>query len=88
MMLTFLLNLTTKVIFNELSNARNTSNMATLNVIFATDGEKAAHSLAIVFLELLLQKDCYLRALRALLREIVRALRHEISLQAWMVLID
>ena len=42
-----------------------------------------AHSLAIVFLELLLQKDCYLRALRALLREIVRALRHEINLQAF-----
>ncbi len=71
------------VIFNELSNARNPNNMAMLNVIFSTDGERAAASLASVFLELLLQKDCYLRALRALLREIVRALRHEINLQAF-----
>ena len=38
-------------------------------------------SLASVFLELLLQKEDYLRALRALLREIVRALRFEINLQ-------
>lgn len=72
-----------QTIFNELSNARNTSNMATLNVIFATDSERAANSLASVFLELLLQKECYLRALRALLREIVRALRHDVNLQAF-----
>lgn len=67
-------------IFNELSQARNTNNMAVLNVIFATDPERAAKSLAGVFLELLLQRDDYLRALRALLREIVRVLRHEINL--------
>ena len=46
-------------------------------------GNIVLHSLAVVFLELLMQKDCYLRALRALLREIVRALRHEINLQAF-----
>jgi len=46
--------------------------MAMLAVMFQTDPEKAAGSLAAVFLELLLQKDCYLRALRLLLREIVR----------------
>ena len=38
-------------------------------------------SLASVFLELLMQKDDYHRALRALLREIARALRYEINLQ-------
>jgi hypothetical protein len=41
----------------------------------------APTSLAAVFLELLLQKEDYLRALRALLREIFRALRYEINLQ-------
>eukprot|EP00095_Tigriopus_kingsejongensis_P007538 snap_masked-scaffold104_size368486-processed-gene-0.6 protein:Tk07538 transcript:snap_masked-scaffold104_size368486-processed-gene-0.6-mRNA-1 annotation:"isoform cra_c" len=70
-------------IFNELSTARNTNNMAILNALFSTDSERAAASLASVFLELLLQKECYLRALRALLREIVRALRHDINLQSF-----
>ncbi len=70
-------------IFNELSNARSTSNMAVLGVLFSADGDRAASSLASVFVELLLQKDCYLRALRALLREVVRALRGDINLQAF-----
>ena len=67
-------------IFNELSNARNTNNMAILGVMFQAAPEKAAGALASVFLELLMQKDCYLRALRILLREIVRCLRHDINL--------
>ena len=67
-------------IFNELSNARNTNNMAMLGVMFQAAPEKAAGALASVFLELLMQKDCYLRALRILLREIVRCLRHDINL--------
>eukprot|EP00092_Neocalanus_flemingeri_P015764 GFUD01017066.1.p1 GENE.GFUD01017066.1~~GFUD01017066.1.p1 ORF type:complete len:2079 (+),score=577.03 GFUD01017066.1:73-6309(+) len=67
-------------IFNELSNARNTNNMAMLGVMFQTSPDKAAAALASVFLELLLQKDCYLRALRILLKEIVRCLRHDINL--------
>ena len=37
----------------------------------------AAASLASVFVDLMLQKDDYLRALRALLREIVRVLRFD-----------
>jgi hypothetical protein len=35
--------------------------MPMLGVMFQADPEKAAASLAGVFLELLLQKDCYLR---------------------------
>ena len=38
-----------------------------------------------MFLELLMQKDCYLRALRALLREIIRCLRHDINLPMFCV---
>ena len=45
-----------------------------------TSNDLAAASLAAVFVDLLLQKECYLRALRALLREIVRALRYDTSL--------
>ena len=67
-------------VFNELSNARNTNNMAILQVMFNHDKEQAPASLAEVFIELLMQKDCYLRALRALLREIVRYLRYDINL--------
>lgn len=70
-------------IFNELSNARNTNNMGIINVIFTTEPERAASSLASVFMDLLLQKEDYLRALRALLREIVRALRYDINLQCF-----
>ena len=66
-------------VFNELSNARNPNNMAMLNVMFGAGGSSdlAAASLASVFVDLLLQKDCYLRALRMLLREIVRSLRYD-----------
>ena len=80
-------------IFNELSNARNPNNMQMLNVMFgcgqlpsansnqgSSSNDLAAASLAAVFVDLLLQKECYLRALRALLREIVRALRYDTSL--------
>ena len=82
-------------IFNELSNARNPNNMQMLNVLFgcnqqipsggtpsqiSSSNDLAAMSLAAVFVDLLLQKECYLRALRALLREIVRALRYDASL--------
>ena len=86
-------------IFNELSAARNPNNMAMLGVMFnassasqsgggqlSTDSLAAA-SLASVFVDLMLQKDDYLRALRALLREIVRvlryALRQELSIKTY-----
>ena len=61
-----------QTIFNELSQSRNPNNMQLLGVMFQVNSERAASALANVFLELLLQKDCYLRALRILLREIVR----------------
>ncbi|QQP56262.1 Uncharacterized protein FKW44_000862, partial [Caligus rogercresseyi] len=67
-------------LFNELSNCRNMMNMSMLAVMFSVDGDRSAASLASVFTELLLQKDCYLRALRSLLREIVRALKNDINL--------
>ena len=47
-------------IFNELSNARNHNNMAMLYVMFTADPVLAPASLAAVFLELLMQKECYL----------------------------
>ena len=52
------------VVFNELSNARNTNNMAILSVIFMCDPERGASGLAGVFCDLLLVKECYWRALR------------------------
>ncbi|XP_040574316.1 integrator complex subunit 1 [Lepeophtheirus salmonis] len=67
-------------LFNELSNCRNINNMSMLSVMFSVDGDRAAASLATVFIELLLQKECYLRALRFLLREIVRVLKNDINL--------
>ena len=43
-------------VFNELSNARNTNNMAILQVMFNYDKELGPASLAGVYLELMMQK--------------------------------
>lgn len=69
-------------IYNELSTSRNPNNMAMIGVMFQVYPEQSATLLADVFLELLLNRDDYLRPLRALLREIVRFLRYDINLFA------
>ncbi|XP_013788345.1 integrator complex subunit 1-like, partial [Limulus polyphemus] len=66
-------------IYNELSNSRNPNNMQLISVIFQHSPERAAKVLADVFFDLLTNRDDYLRALRALFREIVRTLRHEVK---------
>ena len=68
------------LIFNELSPSRGPNNMAVLTVLVTHWPERSASYLADVFVELLLNRDDYLRALRALLREMMRALRHELPL--------
>ncbi|KAK7079233.1 Integrator complex subunit 1 [Halocaridina rubra] len=68
-------------LYNELSQARNPSNMPILAVIFQFAPEHAASILAEEFQELLCNREDFLRALRALLREIVRALRHDMQFQ-------
>ncbi|XP_050391471.2 integrator complex subunit 1 [Patella vulgata] len=73
----------THTIYNELSNARNPNNMALLGVIFTSSTEQASKILAEIFQDLLTNKDDYLRALRALFREIIRSLRHEFSFPAF-----
>lgn len=67
-------------IYNELSNARNPNNMPMLGVMFQTLSEQAAKLLAEIFQDLLMNREDYLRPLRALLREIVRVCRHDINL--------
>lgn len=69
-------------IYNELSTARNPNNMAMLAVMFQVKPDDSAGLLADIFLELLLNREDYLRPLRALLREVVRVLRHDLSLTA------
>ena len=68
------------LIFNELSPSRGPNNMAVLGILVQSWPDRAASILADVFIELLLSRDDYLRALRALLREVVRALRHDLPL--------
>ncbi|CAL4082032.1 unnamed protein product, partial [Meganyctiphanes norvegica] len=68
-------------IYNELSQARNPSNMSILAVIFQYAPEHASVILAEEFQALLCNHEDFLRALRALLREIVRALRHDMQYQ-------
>lgn len=71
------------VIFNELSNARNPNNMQTLYTVLQHSPELAPKFLAMVFQDLLTNKDDYLRASRALLREIIKQTKHEINFQAF-----
>ncbi|XP_019614901.1 PREDICTED: integrator complex subunit 1-like [Branchiostoma belcheri] len=70
-------------IYNELSNSRNPNNMSLLAVLFQHSPEEAAKYLAVVFQELLTNREDYLRAVRALLREIIRALRGDLNFAAF-----
>ncbi|XP_064459431.1 integrator complex subunit 1-like [Ornithodoros turicata] len=70
-------------IYNELSNSRNPNNMQLLSVIFQHSPDKAAQVLAEVFQDLLINRDDYLRCLRALFREIIRSLRHDLNFTAF-----
>ncbi|XP_049759647.1 integrator complex subunit 1 isoform X1 [Elephas maximus indicus] len=70
------------VVFNELSNARNPNNMQILYTVLQYSAELAPKFLAMVFQDLLTNKDDYLRASRALLREIIKQTKHEINFQA------
>ncbi|XP_074866589.1 integrator complex subunit 1 isoform X2 [Carettochelys insculpta] len=71
------------VIFNELSNARNPNNMQVLYTVLQHSSELAPKFLAMVFQDLLTNKEDYLRASRALLREIIKQTKHEINFQAF-----
>ncbi|XP_062868566.1 integrator complex subunit 1 [Trichomycterus rosablanca] len=71
------------VIFNELSNARNPNNMQVLHTVLQHSPESAPKFLAMVFQDLLTNKDDYLRASRALLREIIKQTKHEINFQSF-----
>uniref|UniRef100_A0A669B766 Integrator complex subunit 1 n=1 Tax=Oreochromis niloticus TaxID=8128 RepID=A0A669B766_ORENI len=71
------------VIFNELSNARNPNNMQVLHTVLQHSPEQAPKFLAMVFQDLLTNKDDYLRASRALLREIIKQTKHEINFQSF-----
>uniref|UniRef100_A0A671REW8 Integrator complex subunit 1-like n=1 Tax=Sinocyclocheilus anshuiensis TaxID=1608454 RepID=A0A671REW8_9TELE len=71
------------VIFNELSNARNPNNMQVLHTVLQHSPEQAPKFLALVFQDLLTNKDDYLRASRALLREIIKQTKHEINFQSF-----
>ncbi|XP_054707879.1 integrator complex subunit 1-like [Uloborus diversus] len=72
-------------IYNELSNSRNPNNMQLISIIFQHSPDRAANVLAEVFLDLLCNREDYLRALRALLREIVRTIRHELNFSVFCV---
>ncbi|XP_071797108.1 integrator complex subunit 1-like isoform X1 [Asterias amurensis] len=70
-------------IYNELSNSRNPNNMPLLATIFQHSPEASAKYLANVFQDLLMNRDDYLRAVRALYREIVKSLRYEMDFPAF-----
>ncbi|CAH0555452.1 unnamed protein product [Brassicogethes aeneus] len=67
-------------IYNELSNARNTNNLIVVGALFQVAQQTSSDAFADIALELLLNKDDYLRSLRALLKEINRVLRSDFNL--------
>lgn len=73
----------THTIYNELSNSRNPNNMALITVLFQNSQDQSARILAEIFQDLLGNKDDYLRAVRALIREIARNLRHDVNFSAF-----
>lgn len=66
-------------VYNELSTSRNPNNMPLLTVVFSHSPDQAAKILAEIFQDLLVNKDDYLKALRILLREIVRCTRLDMN---------
>ncbi|XP_045473416.1 integrator complex subunit 1 [Harmonia axyridis] len=67
-------------VYNELSNTRNNNNLVVVGGLFQVAPEASADAFADICLELLLNKDDYLRSVRALLKEINRVSRHELNL--------
>ncbi|KAJ8920096.1 hypothetical protein NQ315_011751 [Exocentrus adspersus] len=67
-------------IYNELSSSRNSNNLIVVGALFQVAPDQSAEAFAEISLELLLNKDDYLRSVRALLKEINRVLRHELNL--------
>ncbi|XP_064630438.1 integrator complex subunit 1-like isoform X2 [Lineus longissimus] len=75
--------LLTHIVYNELSTARNPNNMSLIAVILQHSPESSARLLAEIFQDFLCNKDDYLRALRALLREIVRSVKYDMNFSAF-----
>ncbi|XP_061404832.1 integrator complex subunit 1 [Lethenteron reissneri] len=71
------------LLFNELSNMRNPNNMQVLYTVMQHAPDGAPKYLAMVFQDLLVNKEDYLRASRLLLREIVKQTKHEMNFQAF-----
>lgn len=65
------------VVSNELAQNRNMNNLHLISIIFQHKPDRAVMVLARIFISIIFKKEDYLRALRSLLREIVRQLRYE-----------
>ncbi|XP_013170475.1 PREDICTED: integrator complex subunit 1 [Papilio xuthus] len=67
----------THTIYNELSNARSPNNMAVLAALVHAQPQLVPAAIAETYQELLFRSEDYLRPMRAMLRECVRAARSE-----------
>ncbi|PZC76809.1 hypothetical protein B5X24_HaOG204126 [Helicoverpa armigera] len=65
----------THTIYNELSNVRSPNNMAVLAALIQAQPQQVPAAMADTYQELVLRPEDYLRPLRALTREVVRAAR-------------
>lgn len=71
-------------VYNELSNARNSNNMAVITIMFQISSENAPVLLAHVLQEILMNREDFHRPLRAFLRELViRNLRHDLDINSF-----
>ncbi|XP_049878079.1 integrator complex subunit 1 [Pectinophora gossypiella] len=69
----------THTIYNELSNVRSPNNMAVLCALIQAQPQLVPAAMAHTYQELLLRPEDYLRPLRALTRECVRAARADVQ---------
>lgn len=72
------------VVQNELSNSRNPNNMGMLANMFQTKPDASSTHLAEIYQEFLLQKEDCLRTLKVFLRELVKALRYDVNMAAFV----
>lgn len=70
-------------VYNELSNARNSNNMAVITTMFQISPENAPILLAHVLQEILMNREDFHRALRGFLRELTRNLRHDLDINSF-----
>lgn len=69
-----------QTVYNEFSQNRNPNNMSLLVAMCQAESRNGPRALGIIFQDFFFHKDDYLKAIRALLREVVRWAKQDLNL--------